>query len=256
MNQEGMYHRQGSSSRALEMDRHPALIERDRYVISMIREMKKHRDDKDCAIAELSIGEGRLTLDLANAFPDSQINGFDISSARIEFVRSLLSASHSEKVASVDLFRCNFDSNFSGIQSEAYDFLIALDILEHVLDVFGFIENCHRVLKAGGALILRVPNIAYLKHRVLLMVGSLPVTSSWFGPKGQLEAWHKEHGWDGGHLHFFTLPMLDSLLRECGFYIESCRDPGARLEVIRNLVPNLLYSNPLIVAKRENAHHN
>lgn len=65
--------------------------------------------------------------------------------------------------------------------------------------------------------------------------------------RGSWRAWRENYSWDGGHLHLFTLPILRQLLQEHGFMIEDCRDAGARLEGVRDLWPNLLYANPLII---------
>ena len=122
--------------------------------------------------------------------------------------------------------------------------------MEHVFDVFNFVAHCGRILRNQGILILRVPNIAYIKHRLNLLAGNLPATASWFGKPGDLTEWRKFWGWDGGHLHLFTIPILVKLLGDYNFNVQLCRDPGTRFEAIRNLYPKLMYSNPVIVAKK------
>jgi hypothetical protein len=96
-----------------------------------------------------------------------------------------------------------------------------------------------------------VPNIAYIKHRIRLLRGMIPVTASWFETPEELTSWREQHGWDGGHLHLFTVPILYNLLESYGFQIEVCRDPGTRFQSLRNMLPTLLYANPLIVAKKQ-----
>lgn len=41
---------------------------------------------------------------------------------------------------------------------EYYDFVSAIQVLEHIYDVKSFLEGCCRVLKTGGILVLSVPN--------------------------------------------------------------------------------------------------
>ncbi len=136
----------------------------------------------------------------------------------------------------------------------SYDIVIALDIMEHVFDVFNFLENCNRILKNGGRLFIRVPNIAYVRHRMRLLFGALPITSSWFGTPGEVSAWQERYGWDGGHLHLFTIPILYKLLNGHGFLVEQCCDPGTRFSTMRTIWPTMLYANPLFIAKKESAH--
>jgi len=147
---------------------------------------------------------------------------------------------------------CNFDTQFHLVPSSKFDIVIALDVMEHVFDVFNFVENCRRILNDRGILFLRVPNIAYIRHRIRLLFGALPITASWFGTKGEITAWRNRHGWDGGHLHFFTIPMLYKLLKNNNFIIEQCSDPGSKLSKLRNVWPKLLFSNPVIIARKSN----
>lgn len=197
-------------------------------------------------IAELSVGDGRLSAALAALPGVGGLTCADISPRRLDAARNRIGAT----ALPVEYVACNFDSDFDVLPGGSFDVVVALDILEHVFDVFGFLGHCGRLLNRGGALILRVPNIAYVRHRLRLLVGALPVTASWFGPAGGFDAWRSRWGWDGGHLHLFTIPAARQLLAEQGFVVEDCRDAGARYEPVRNLWPNLLYSNPMFFARQ------
>jgi SAM-dependent methyltransferase len=250
MDQDEFYERQINYGLHVEADNNLALLLRDKFVINYTKDFLLH-SKRRFKIAELSLGEGRLTLALLKNFPELEINGFDISLSRIRYIENLIKSIYSTKAYNLNLTltQCNFDTQFSLIKSANYKIVIALDILEHVIDVFGFLENCRRILISGGVLLLRVPNIAYLKHRLALLRGDLPITASWFGKSTDLNAWRNQHGWDGGHLHLFNLPIIYQLLKDFNFEVELCRDPGTKFESFRNLAPNLLYSNPLIIAR-------
>jgi 2-polyprenyl-3-methyl-5-hydroxy-6-metoxy-1,4-benzoquinol methylase len=225
-----------------------ALQLRDVFVIDHIRRMRK-KARHTLQVTELSIGDGHLSHRLLKS-GDIELLCAEISRRRIERVKRRLSTeSHltREKVVFVE---CNLDTKFDALLANGSDVVIALDIMEHVLDVFGFVTNLYRILRPDGLLLLRTPNVAFIRHRVGLLFGRLPITASWFGPQGELKAWRENYGWDGGHLHLFTIPILRKLLQEQGFIIEDCRDAGARAEGVRNLWPNLLYANPLFVAKK------
>jgi cyclopropane fatty-acyl-phospholipid synthase-like methyltransferase len=179
-----------------------------------------------------------------------ELIGVDISPTRIAEVKKNIEDTGLKSQKKVSFYECNFDTQFNVLNSDLFDVVIALDIMEHVFDVFGFVDNCYRILKQEGALIIRVPNVAYIKHRVGLFFGNLPITASWFGNQDDLSGWRDHWGWDGGHLHYFTIPLLYQLLKQSGFQIELCRDPGTKFSTFRNLLPELLYSNPLIIAKK------
>jgi cyclopropane fatty-acyl-phospholipid synthase-like methyltransferase len=249
MDQSLLYNRQfGDDAR---IDYAPALVGRDRFVIADIE--RTFRREPAVEIAELSIGEGRMTTALLERIPKARLTCAEIAGSRIAFVRDLVASNATLRERMPTFAEMNFDTQFDRLPSATYHAVIALDIMEHVLDVFGFVDHCARLLKPGGRLYLRVPNIAYLKHRVSLAQGRLPVTSSWYETPGELTAWRERHGWDGGHLHFFTIDMLARLLREAGLTVVACRDPGVRFERLRSLWPALLYSNPLLVAERPRA---
>jgi SAM-dependent methyltransferase len=64
------------------------------------------------------------------------------------------------------------------VESEETDLCLADNVLEHVLDVDGFFSECRRVLKPGGYLCIRTPNLfSYfgLISRLIPNRGHVPV---------------------------------------------------------------------------------
>jgi len=199
------------------------------------------------SVLELSVGDGSLSSALARRFPSAGLTLVDISKAHLETAGAQVA--RFAKVAPT-LIEADLDREFERVPSTSFDAVIALDILEHVFDVFAFVAHCRRVLKPDGTLYLRVPNIAYAKHRIALAFGQLPVTSSWFGPPAQLGAWRDTYGWDGGHLHYFTHALLKKTLAEAGLVVRRTTDAGARFARLRELAPGLLCGNLFVVATR------
>lgn len=87
---------------------------------------------------------------------------------------------------------------------------------EHVVDVFETMDQLARLCRPGGCAIIGVPNLAYVKHVGGLMVGKVPLTGA---IRYDMDHW-REHAWDGGHLHNFTLSALRELFDHVGFDIE------------------------------------
>lgn len=222
---------------------------RDKYLIDYIRSGLNASGSK-LTIAELSIGDGSLSRALLSSLDHLKLTCVDISPSRIALTRSAIDQLPDLSSSEVEFLECNFDTQFDLLPTSKFDMVIALDIMEHVFDVFNFIGHCNRILNKNGLLFLRVPNVAYVRHRVRLLFGELPITASWFETKGDITAWRDRHGWDGGHLHLFTIPILHQLLNSSGFEVVECRDPGCRFSAFRDFSPRLLYSNPLIVAKK------
>ena len=248
MDQLSLYESQVDSAKAA-LGEDYVLKGRDDFIINYINQHALREREGGLGVAELSIGDGKLSKSILQSSSAIELTCADISPTRIRMVSDLLVASAlTERARFVE---CNFDTQFDLLPDNAFGVVVALDVMEHVFDVFNFVAHCNRILTRAGTLIFRVPNIAYIKHRLSLLVGDLPATASWFGKAGDLTEWRKQWGWDGGHLHLFTIPILYRLLDDYGFAVQLCRDPGTRFEALRNLSPNLMYSNPVIVAKKE-----
>jgi 2-polyprenyl-3-methyl-5-hydroxy-6-metoxy-1,4-benzoquinol methylase len=202
-------------------------------------------------IAELSIGDGQLSRALAAAFPSLAIDCVEISPTRLEYCRKMAVAVSPSMAERMRFLELNLDTQFDKLERGSYDSAVAIDVLEHVFDPFHFVRHCHQILKPGGALFLRVPNLAYFKRRLAIVTGRLPITSSCFETPGSYQAWKERHGWDGGHLHFFTIDSLAWLLKGEGFQIISWDDVGANGERIRRWWPGMLFGNLAVVARKK-----
>jgi 2-polyprenyl-6-hydroxyphenyl methylase/3-demethylubiquinone-9 3-methyltransferase len=122
-----------------------------------------------------------------------------------------------------------------------FDTVASVAVIEHVFDLYGVVGEIRRVLKKEGVFVIEVPNIAYLRYRIELLFGKLPVTST---PHN----W-RDVGWDGGHLHYFTRKTLCGLLDETGF--EVLKVTGAGLfGSIRSVYPSLLTGDLCVKARK------
>ena len=90
----------------------------------------------------------------------------------------------------------------AGFSGESFDCIVMRNTLEHLFDPSEELELCHRLLKKGGILYLKVPNALYeYGWRCRLMWRQ----SNVFGPP-----WH---------LNYFTGPTLRHILLRSGFDI-------------------------------------
>jgi methionine biosynthesis protein MetW len=85
---------------------------------------------------------------------------------------------------------------------DMFDVMIAGEVIEHLTNPKNFLEECYRVLKPNGVLIMTTPNVCFLSSRIKVMFGKLPYASAPF------------------HFQYFTLSSLKKLLKESGFTIE------------------------------------
>lgn len=82
--------------------------------------------------------------------------------------------------------------------TEHFDTILLLDVLEHIVDPSSFLGRAVALLNPGGHLLISVPNVAHLAIRLILLAGYFPKMS-----KGPL---------DRTHLHFFTAATINDLI--------------------------------------------
>jgi 2-polyprenyl-3-methyl-5-hydroxy-6-metoxy-1,4-benzoquinol methylase len=103
--------------------------------------------------------------------------------------------------------------------SGPYDVVIAADVLEHLRDPEGALAEIARRLRPGGDLLVSLPNVAYWKMRVDLLLGRFEYTDT-----GLL---------DRTHLRFFTLRTAEELFSRSGFRVAEVVVPPAKRPLLR-----------------------
>lgn len=92
-----------------------------------------------------------------------------------------------------DVRRVDINDQPIPFEEGAFDIILSLDVLEHVVDPLFFMSEVSRTLAPGGAAIISTANSRTIKRVFrLLFMGRFPWTSE------------EKDGWDCGHLHYFT----------------------------------------------------
>jgi methionine biosynthesis protein MetW len=91
------------------------------------------------------------------------------------------------------------------VPKKYFDYIILLDVIEHLLHPEMILEKVKPHLKKGGKIIVSVPNIAHASVRWSLLRGEFNYTTT-----GIL---------DKTHLHFFTKDSLKNVLKKAGYKI-------------------------------------
>jgi len=124
----------------------------------------------------------------------------------------------------------NLDEGKLPFPDASFDAVTMLMVLEHVFDPYHAVRELRRVVKPQGAVVIGVPNIASIRHRIGLLFGKFPVTST--------ATSFPEGSWDGYHLHNFTRASLDWLLRREGLMPEHWAAQGA-FQSLKRISPSL-----------------
>jgi glycosyltransferase involved in cell wall biosynthesis len=177
------------------------------------------KDQQQNAHYDLKLGYASSHQFALDAVPDGA-RVIDIGAGPGGFARELL-RKHCE-VAVVDqfapaglgqsgvrVFRQNLDDRPT-FDVRDYDYLLLLDIIEHLKDPERFLSDLRRQFDyRPKTIVLTTPNIAFIVQRLMLLVGQFN-----YGKAGIL---------DRTHTRLFTFRSLERLLRDGGFRIKEMR---------------------------------
>ncbi|MEM1577995.1 MAG: class I SAM-dependent methyltransferase [Candidatus Micrarchaeia archaeon] len=103
----------------------------------------------------------------------------------------------------------NVEDGLPFFKDESVDFVIAGEIIEHIVDTDFFLSEIYRILKKGGKLLLTTPNLASWTNRMRLLLGRQPQYC-----ENRLRL-----GIDAGHVRCYTYSDLKKQLLEHNFKI-------------------------------------
>ncbi len=93
-----------------------------------------------------------------------KMHGFEISSAPLIETEKKGIVGH-EWISGIS--PCPVEDNY-------FDAIIAGDLIEHLLDTDVFLEDLVRVVKPEGYLLITIPNMAWWRNRIRLLMGKVP----------------------------------------------------------------------------------
>ena len=105
----------------------------------------------------------------------------------------------------------------------SFDVVVCVEVLEHLFAPHEVAVEVHRVLRPGGTFVATVPNTAYWRRRMeLLLLGR-------FHPMGDDQS--RSQPWRDPHIRFFTPTSLREMLSSAGF--ESVTTSGFEGRLVR-----------------------
>lgn len=110
------------------------------------------------------------------------------------------------------------------------DWVLCIDVLEHLMNPAACLANAHRILRDDGFLVVNVPNHFDLRGRIRILLGSGIDSQRYFATSPH---------WEYPHVRFFSRRSIEDLLRVSGFKLVADYGPRfvafPRLHVFRNL---------------------
>ena len=148
-------------------------------------------------VLELGCGLGKTGALLKNRGKAVEVVGIELDP---EIARS--AEANIDRVICGDIERLEL-----AFEEDSFDYVVAGDILEHLIDPWAVLRRLRRFVKTGGAVIVSIPNI-----RNWRIIADLTLRGDWrYCDEGLL---------DRTHLRFFTRSTIIDLMERTGYEIE------------------------------------
>ena len=204
-------------------------------------------------VLEYGCGAGSLLLYLAREDRFTKCIGVDISESALSAVSTAwarICREYGEQRGKVELIQPQ-DDQLPTIPSNSVDVVLALAVLEHVIDPYRVLDELYRIAKPGAVLVAAVPNYGYIKHILQLLFNIQPRT----GRDEPVERW-RYVGWDGMHLHTFVQSSFEILLKDCGWVPKRWTGWGSRFRAVgvgflRRRMPRLFSGELIVLCRKE-----
>ncbi len=195
--------------------------------------------DKRGKLLDLGCGRGELLIQAPSHF-DEKV-GLDFSLSFLHDAVIFTNQYASDQESRIKWILHDLNENWP-LDNSYFDVVISTACIEHTFDVYHLFRECNRVLKGGGYFYFTVPNIAYIKHRIRLLFGYIPVTAS------SIDLWWRDY-WDGTHMHYFTADSLRMLCSQNGFQVLNITGSG-KYRHFRAWWPTLLCGDLIMAARK------
>lgn len=145
-------------------------------------------------VLDIGCGNGYVTSKLAEL--GHYVIGIDVSPDGIEIARSAYPHVRFE-VASL------YDDNLADLVGDKVDYVISLEVVEHLFFPISLFKQSYLILRPGGSLLLSTPYHGYLKNVAISLVNGWDT--------------HFKVDSDGAHIKFFSKKTLSSMASQTGF---------------------------------------
>lgn len=186
-------------------------------------------------LLDLGCASGAWSAKVAGALGARDTIGVDLST------KGLLAAS----VRGVLPVHASVDGAALPFGAETLDVVVCDEVIEHVVDTDGLLDDVHRVLRPEGVLVLSTPNLAAWFNRLALLGGIQPA----FTEVGYSGVYGRPGSEVVGHLRLFTWRALREFLAAHRFDVLSVRGaPYHDLPRVARPLDRLLTRSPSVAA--------
>jgi ubiquinone/menaquinone biosynthesis C-methylase UbiE len=160
---------------------------RDQTALNLVR-------PGDLTIVDIGCGEGITLEKMHRLFPERKVFGIDFLSENIDICRD-----HGCKAEQGDVYNLQ-------LSSKSVDFVLFMEVIEHLEDPETAIQEIYRVLAPGGRFVIVFPNDRFFKIARILTLR------------------FREAAYDPGHVRQWTPHGMRTFLEKQGFTIVFSRN--------------------------------
>jgi len=140
-------------------------------------------------VLDLGCGEGRQVAGLREVLDHPLVVGVDIGPTLVQARRR----GAAPVTAAIDEHTLPF-------RDASFDVVVFSEVIEHLVDTDGVVEEILRVLVSGGTLLISTPNLSAWFNRLLLLIGVQPI----FSEVSRRRVFGRPGSQVAGHLRLFT----------------------------------------------------
>jgi 2-polyprenyl-6-hydroxyphenyl methylase/3-demethylubiquinone-9 3-methyltransferase len=164
------------------------------YLINSIENILKNLNTSDCELLDIGCGNGILTSKISKFFKHT--TGIDLSGTGIELAQKMKNERLTFKNMSIE----------DMIESKKkFKFITSFEVIEHQYLPDEFLNKINQILENDGMLLLSTPYNGYIKNLIISLLGK--------------HDWHFNPLWRHGHIKFFSISTLTSILKKSNFEI-------------------------------------
>lgn len=188
------------------------------WTVGHIRQVSHKEKRSDITILDCGLGQGDDLINILKKIEElkSEFRELKLYLKGIEKNPTYIEISKSK---GIDVFPIDLETDIFPIEDGSIDVVIINQVLEHTKEIFWIMDQIQRILRAGGILIVGVPNLASLHNRILLLLGYQPTAQRSLGSHvrtftiGDLKEFIEYGGmfklieWKGDNLYPFPPPI-------------------------------------------------
>lgn len=177
----------------------------EKYFVEWRKEIVPLIKEPVDTLLDLGCGAGETSFELKKMGLVKKVTGIEAFQGAAAIARTKL-----DHIVEADIDKLDWNS-----LEGPFDMVLALDILEHLVDPWTTLDNVTKILKPGGSIVTSIPNIQHYS-----VVFPLLFMGEWrYAEEGLL---------DSTHLRFFTYKTAIQLMTSTGLKVEAIEYNGMR----------------------------